>query len=309
MQTTARLLAELIPENEVEHVSADAARLTNDVSMGSDDGVSISSIWKSFTTRNKTTAAVKDVNLRIRRGQFVTLIGPSGCGKSTLLRIVAGLLKPDRGSVSIFGETVRHATESKHVGFVPQTPALLPWRTVIENVELPLEVNKRGGAESDRRPSAPRELLESFGLGDVLDRRPHELSRGMQQRVAIARAFVFDPMILLMDEPFSALDEFTREAQRRGLLELWQSDQKTILFVTHSVAEAVELSDVIVVMSPQPGRIQATIPVDLPRPRGNFVGNSETFHMVEVEVRREILRTWGQPEWCATRRTVDEAGG
>jgi NitT/TauT family transport system ATP-binding protein len=130
----------------------------------------------------------------------------------------------------------------------------------------------------------------------------------MQQRVAIARAFVFDPMILLMDEPFSALDEFTREAQRRGLLELWQSDQKTILFVTHSVAEAVELSDVIVVMSPQPGRIQATIPVELPRPRGNFVGNSETFHMVEVEVRRELLRTWGQPEWCATQRTVDEAG-
>src|ERR1035437_1905921 len=285
-----------MPKNEVGHVSADAARLTNEVSSGSDDGVSISSIWKSFATRNKTTTAVEDVNLRIRRGQFVTLIGPSGCGKSTLLRIVAGLLTPDRGSVSIFGETVRHAAEAKHIGFVPQTPALLPWRTVIENVELPLQINKRSSSGRDRRSSDARELLESFGLGGVLNLRPLELSGGMQQRVAIARAFVFDPMILLMDEPFSALDEFTREAQRRGLLELWQSDQKTILFVTHSVAEAVELSDVIVVMSPQPGRIQATIPVDLPWPRGNLVENSDPFQTVEVAVRNELRRTWSQRE-------------
>ncbi|HVB51386.1 MAG TPA: ABC transporter ATP-binding protein [Acidimicrobiales bacterium] len=276
-------------------MSADAAKSTDEVSMVGDDGVSISGIWKSFTNRNENTSAIEDVNLRIRRGQFVTLIGPSGCGKSTLLRIVAGLLKPDRGSVSIFGETVSHATQSKHIGFVPQTPALLPWRTVLENVQLPLQVNKRYGG-GDRRPSAPRELLKSFELGDVLDRRPQDLSRGMQQRVAIARAFVFDPMILLMDEPFSALDEFTREAQRRGLLELWQSDQKTVLFVTHSVTEAVELSDVIVVMSPQPGRVQAMIPVDLPRPRDNFVENSESFHMVEVEVRRELRRTSSQLE-------------
>jgi NitT/TauT family transport system ATP-binding protein len=290
------LAAELVPESEVEQVSVDAAKLTDEVSTVGDDGVSISGIWKSFTTRNDNTSALEDVNLRIRRGQFVTLIGPSGCGKSTLLRIVAGLLKPDRGSVSIFGETVSHATESKHIGFVPQTPALLPWRTVIENVELPLQINKRHSGDGDRRPGAPRELLESFGLGDVLDQRPQDLSRGMQQRVAIARAFVFDPMILLMDEPFSALDEFTREAQRRGLLELWQSNQKTVLFVTHSVTEAVELSDVIVVMSPQPGRIRAIIPVDLPRPRGNFVENSESFHMIEVQVRRELRRTWGQLE-------------
>jgi NitT/TauT family transport system ATP-binding protein len=296
MQTTAWLSADLVPRSGAEQVSGHAAQLTNDVSAADDDGVSISDIWKAFATGNENTPAVEGVNLRIRRGQFVTLIGPSGCGKSTLLRIVAGLLTPDRGSVSIFGETVIHAAESKHIGLVPQTPALLPWRTVIENVELPLQVNKHGTGGGDRRPIDPRELLESFGLGGVLDRRPHELSGGMQQRVAIARAFVFDPMILLMDEPFSALDEFTREAQRRGLLELWQSNQKTVLFVTHSVAEAVELSDVIVVMSPQPGRIRAVIPVDLPRPRGSLVGNSEAFHTVEVEVRRELRRTWSQPE-------------
>jgi NitT/TauT family transport system ATP-binding protein len=167
---------------------------------------------------------------------------------------------------------------------------------VIENVKLPLQINKRSSSERDRRSSDPRELLESFGLGGVLNLRPHELSGGMQQRVAIARAFVFDPMILLMDEPFSALDEFAREAQRRGLLELWQSNQKTVLFVTHSVAEAVELSDVIVVMSSQPGRIRTVIPVNLPRPRGNFVENSAAFHLVEAEVRGRLRNTWGQPE-------------
>ena len=277
-------------------MSGHHAKSISDVPATGEDGVSISGIWKTFTTGNESTAAVEDVNLQIRRGQFVTLIGPSGCGKSTLLRIVAGLLTPDRGSVSIFGETVIHAAESKHIGLVPQTPALLPWRTVIENVELPLQVNKHSTGGGDRRPINPRELLESFGLGGVLDRRPYELSGGMQQRVAIARAFVFDPMILLMDEPFSALDEFTREAQRRGLLELWQSNQKTVLFVTHSVAEAVELSDVIVVMSSQPGRIRAIIPVDLPRPRGNLVENSDEFHTVEVEVRSRLRRTWDQPE-------------
>jgi NitT/TauT family transport system ATP-binding protein len=296
MQTGGRLPANVVPERDATPVSARATEFVNDISAAGDDGVSIRGIWKAFATGNKSTVAVEDVNLQIRRGQFVTLIGPSGCGKSTLLRIVAGLLAADRGSVSIFGETVSHAAASKHIGFVPQTPALLPWRTVIKNVELPLQVNRRGSREGDRRPSNPRVLLESFGLGGVLDRRPRELSGGMQQQVAIARAFVFDPMILLMDEPFSALDEFTREAQRRGLLELWQSSQKTVLFVTHSVAEAVELSDVIVVMSSQPGRIHAVIPVDLPRPRSDLVENSDAFHGVEVEVRRELRGTWGQPE-------------
>jgi len=296
MRTTARFPTDLAPESRAGRVSRHFARITNDDSGAGGDGVSISGIWKTYVTGNESTAVVEDITLRIRRGQFVTLIGPSGCGKSTLLRIVAGLLTPDRGSVSVFGETVSHAAESKHIGFVPQTPALLPWRTVIENVALPLQVNRHGSNERDRRSSDPRELLESFGLGGVMDRRPYELSGGMQQRVAIARAFVFDPMILLMDEPFSALDEFTREAQRRELLELWQSNQKTVLFVTHSVAEAVELSDVIVVMSSQPGRIQAVIPVDLPRPRGNVVENSDAFHTVEVEVRSELRRIWGSPE-------------
>jgi NitT/TauT family transport system ATP-binding protein len=296
MQTAGKLPDDLVPERNEVLVNLPAAKLSHGIVAPVDDGFSIRGICKAFITGDKSTSVIEDVNLRIRQGQFVTLIGPSGCGKSTLLRIAAGLLTADRGSVSIFGETVSHAAQFKHIGFVPQTPALLPWRTVIENVELPLQVNRRGNYEGDRQPSDPRGLLESFGLGGVLDRRPHELSGGMQQRVAIARAFVFDPTLLLMDEPFSALDEFTREAQRRGLLELWQSNQKTVLFVTHSVAEAVELSDVIVVMSSQPGRIRAVIPVDLPRPRRDPVENSEAFHGVEAQVRRELRRTWVQSE-------------
>lgn len=254
-------------------------------------GVSIRGVWKKFDSKGAVTAVVEDVNLQVRQGQFVTLIGPSGCGKSTLLRIVAGLVTPDRGSVTISGESTSHAAAKKHIGFVPQSPALLPWRSVLKNVELPLQVNRRDQPEAARRPAQPRTLLESFGLGDVLNRLPHELSGGMQQRVAIARAFVFEPRILLMDEPFSAVDELTRETLRRELLHLWQANQKTVLFVTHSVTEAIELSDVIVVMSSRPGRVLATIPVNLPRSRAG-AENSSVYRAVEVEVR-ETLRQSG----------------
>ena len=295
MKSSTKSPSDPLSQSDEGQVNRRAATLTNDVSVTGDDGVSVSGIWKKFASGKESTLALEDINLRIRQGQFVTLIGPSGCGKSTLLRIVAGLLTPDCGSVSIFDETVSHAAASKHIGFVPQRPALLPWRTVIENVELALQVNRRSGWNCDHRPSDPRKLLESFGLGSVLDRRPYELSGGMQQRVAIARAFIVDPRILLMDEPFSALDELTREEQRHGLLDLWQSDRKTVLFVTHSVAEAVELSDLIVVMSSAPGRIRAVIPVDLPRPRGNLVESSDAFRMVELEVRSKLRSTWDQP--------------
>lgn len=256
------------------------------------DSLLLEGISKTFGIGRGRAAALEDVDIAVPRGQFVTLIGPSGCGKSTLLRIVAGLLEADRGTVSVFGETVSKATAAKHIGFVPQSPALLPWRSVLDNVRLPLQVNRKadGGAARNRRD--PKEVLESFGLGKVLDRRPAQLSGGMQQRVAIARAFVFDPTILLMDEPFSALDELTREVQRHELLKVWQSNQKTVLFVTHSVAEAVALSDVIVVMSSQPGRIRAVIPVGLPRPRNQFVETTDEFHELESQVRFELWGAW-----------------
>jgi NitT/TauT family transport system ATP-binding protein len=249
-------------------------------------------VSKSFPARKGRSKVLSDVSIHVQRGQFVTLIGPSGCGKSTLLRIVAGLLEADDGAVSIFGEQPAKATEAKHIGFVPQSPALFPWRTVLDNVRVPFQVNKKADGTWGRRFQDPVEVLDSFGLGGVLHCRPAQLSGGMQQRVAIARAFVFEPSILLMDEPFSALDELTRERQRHELLRVWQSDRKTVLFVTHSVPEAVVLSDVVVVMSAQPGTVRAVVPVDLPRPRGELVEATDAFHELERRIRSELREAW-----------------
>ena len=190
----------------------------------------------------------------VPRGRFVTLIGPSGCGKTTLLRIIAGLVQPDKGEVSLFGEKLEHARRAKHIGFVPQALALLPWRTVLDNVRLPLQLNRAAGNGASKAARDPAEVLRALGLGDVLDRRPAELSGGMRQRVAIARAFVHEPAVLLMDEPFAALDELTSEVLRRELLQLWQATETTVLFVSHSVSEAVLLSDEVVVMTHAPGK-------------------------------------------------------
>lgn len=254
------------------------------------EGVSIQGIWKTFASGGKKIAVVEDFNLQIPRGKFVTLLGPSGCGKTSLLRIVAGLITPDRGAVSIFGESIHHATAKKRIGLVPQTPALLPWRTVLENVNIAIEVNRRANLDFEVHASDPWEVLKSLELYDVAHLRPNELSGGMRQRVAIARAVVLNPRILLMDEPFSALDEFTRESQRRILAIFCLSNQRTTLFVTHSVTEAVELSDSIVVMTPRPGRVGAIVNVDLPRPHLCRSEHSMAFHAKEDEVRREILR-------------------
>lgn len=249
-------------------------------------------VSKAFHDRGAVAVALDDVNLHVGRGQFVTVIGPTGCGKSTLLGIVGGLIEPDTGSVSIFGEPPDKAVVAKHVGFVPQSPALLPWRSVLDNVRLPLQVNRKAGEGPDRHYRDPVEILESFGLGGALRRRPHQLSGGMQQRVAIARALVFDPSILLMDEPFSALDELTREEQRHRLLEVWQSNRKTVIFVTHSVTEAVALGDRVVVMSHGPNRVRAAVTVDLPRPRGESVESSDAFREIERRVRSELRSGW-----------------
>jgi NitT/TauT family transport system ATP-binding protein len=230
--------------------------------------------------------ALDPLDLDVERGSFVTLIGPSGCGKSTLLRIIAGLSPADAGTVSIFGESVERSRRTKSIGFVPQSLALLPWRSVLENVDLAREINK--GANRSTRSAV--EILSTFGLGEYLDYLPAQLSGGMRQRVAIARAFALEPALLLMDEPFAALDELTRELLRHELLELWQSTGTTVLFVTHSVTEAVLLSDEVVVMSPSPGRIRARIAIDLERPRGELIELSEPFRAYEREVRVALRR-------------------
>lgn len=252
------------------------------------DRLIIERVSKTFGQGKNRVVVLENASLSIERGQFVAVIGPSGCGKTTLLRIVAGLLTIDTGEVSIFGEGVTRAIEAKHIGFVPQSPALLPWRSVLDNVRLPLQLNKRANEGGGRATMDPVEILTAFGLGHVLKRRPAQLSGGMQQRVAIARAFVFDPPILLMDEPFAAVDELTRESLRYELLSIWQSNVKTVIFVTHSIPEAIALSDVVVVMAANPGRIQQIVPVPLPRPRGDLLETTAEFHELEREVRLAI---------------------
>jgi NitT/TauT family transport system ATP-binding protein len=202
-----------------------------------------------------------------------------------LLRLLSGIDRPDEGTISIFGESVNDARHAKKIGFVPQALALLPWRTALDNVRLPFEIN-RSASTNGRRPARdPADVLRALGLGDVLDRRPAELSGGMRQRVAIARAFVSEPALLLMDEPFSALDELTSEVLRRELLQLWRSTSTTVLFVSHSISEAVLLSDQVVVMTHAPGTVATVIDVKLDRPRGDLVEVTDAFRDCEREVR------------------------
>jgi NitT/TauT family transport system ATP-binding protein len=252
-------------------------------------GLSAADIAKSFRSGPRSITALEWFSLDVGRGEFLSLIGPSGCGKSTFLRLAAGLDLPDRGVISIFDQSVEFARREKRIGFVPQALALMPWRTVLENVRLPLEVNRR--VDSEQGPTRdPVELLEAFGLGDVIHQRPADLSGGMRQRVALARTFLHEPAVMLMDEPFSALDELTADVLRRELLALWQSRRTTVVFVTHSVAEAVLLSDRVAVMSPAPGRVMSIVEVRLPRPRGDLVEVSSEFGEVEREIRIALRR-------------------
>ncbi|HWC33250.1 MAG TPA: ABC transporter ATP-binding protein [Mycobacteriales bacterium] len=269
-------------------VTSPSAQGSDPPAGGAGDAVVFRGLHKSFGRGAERVEVLDGVDLSVQRGQFVTVIGPSGCGKTTLLRLAAGLIEPDSGEVRLFGEAVAAATRAKRIGFVPQAPALLPWRSVLDNVLLPLQVNRKAHA-ADTPPDAVG-LLTALGLGEALKRRPHELSGGMQQRVAIARAFVFDPPVLLMDEPFAAVDELTRESLRHALLTIWQASGKTVLFVTHSVAEAVALSDLVVVMSAATHGIQRVIPVDLPRPRGDLVETTADFLALERELRLELRK-------------------
>jgi NitT/TauT family transport system ATP-binding protein len=257
---------------------------------------------RTYGTGERATTALADVDLTVPRGRFVSVIGPSGCGKSTLLRLVAGLEEPDTGDVSIFGATAQEASAAKSIGFVPQVPALLPWLSVLDNVRVLGKVNRRAGRR--RREAAgpavegcelagdPVALLTRLGLGDALHQRPGQLSGGMKQRTAIARAFALQPDVLLMDEPFSALDEFTREAVQLQLLDVWHETRTTVLFVTHSVTEAVLLSDTVVVMAARPGRIAAVLDIGLDRPRRHGHLDSDAMHACEHAVRAELEQAW-----------------
>lgn len=253
--------------------------------------IQLNGVSKTFRQREQSTKALHHIDLTIEQGKFVSLIGPSGCGKSTLLRIIGGLVKGDQGEVTIGGLHPKEAQKRKHFGFVPQAPALFPWRTVLENMNLPFEVNKKAEKVAIKRED-PMELLESVGLGEFAHSYAKELSGGMQQRVGIARAFGSGAPILLMDEPFSALDEITREKISYQLLHIWEAHQKTVVFVTHNIREAVLLSDKIVVMSARPGQIKKEICIDLPRPRHADVEESKAFQQYVHEIRGYLRDEW-----------------
>ncbi len=239
--------------------------------------VSLQGLSHVFTDGREPLHVLDDVSSDVPRGQFTSIIGPSGCGKSTLLRIVGGLLEPSAGAVRIDGAGPRDAQRRHDIGIVFQEPALLPWRTVAANVRLPLEID--GGR---RRDTDAESLLDLVGLDEFRDYYPHQLSGGMAQRVAIARALAVDPTLLLMDEPFGALDEITRTAMRYELLRIWASQakaaaRKTVLFVTHSITEAIVMSDRIIVINGRPGRVVADAAVELPRPRTQEIERSAPF--------------------------------
>ena len=222
--------------------------------------VEVRGVDKVFETRTGQVQALQDIDLAIAPGEFVSLIGPSGCGKSTLMRLIADLDEPTSGTLAVFGKSARQARLDQDYGIAFQQAGLLPWRTVATNVALPLELH--GVASADRR-SRVGHLLDMVGLSDFADRYPDQLSGGMQQRVAIARALAEQPRLLLMDEPFGALDEMTREKMQTELVRISAETGAAVVFVTHSIPEAVFLSDRVVVMSPRPGRIQEIVPMRL----------------------------------------------
>lgn len=249
---------EYLPEIEFEHVSM------------------------RYQTDATEVLALEDVSVHIQKGEFVSLLGPSGCGKTTLLRIMADLIQPTSGEVKIAGETAREARLAQKYGIVFQSPVLYDWRKVKQNISLPLEMMSMNKTEKEKRI---HNLLELVGLEKFKDKYPWQLSGGMQQRVAIARALAMEPEILLMDEPFSALDEFSRERLNEELLSIWSKFGNTVVFVTHSISEAIFLSDRVFVLSPHPGRLSAIVEIDLPRPRTKEMRNSPEFYQLISDIR------------------------
>jgi len=243
--------------------------------------IDIAGLGKQYISANGAeTTALSDISMSVETGEFAVIVGPSGCGKTTLLRIVAGLVPAELGRVALRGRPV--GGPSRDIGVVFQDPHLFPWRTVLDNVLLPAHVLRLPAAPAKARA---RELIELVGLAGFEDRYPHELSGGMRQRAAIARALLHDPPLLLMDEPFGALDAMTREQMNRDLLEIWQRSKKTVLLITHSIAEAVFLADRVFVMTARPGRILEVVPVTLPRPRTLALLSDAAFAEAQRHIR------------------------
>jgi NitT/TauT family transport system ATP-binding protein len=252
--------------------------------------VSLSSVSVTFSSDRGETEALREVSFEVPRAGFLSILGPSGCGKSTLLRVVADLAPLSSGSVSLFGKTPAEARRARDLGFVFQDAALLPWRTVRENVVLPLEVGD--GDRLKEKASTPDELLDLVGLSRWHRAYPHELSGGMRQRVSIARALVTGPKILLMDEPFGALDEITRDRLNDELRRIWQETGTTILFVTHSIPEALYLGERVLMLAAHPGRVREMVEPDLPRTRELSLRETPGFVKRAAELRA-ILETCG----------------
>ncbi len=237
-----------------------------------------------FMSERKAVTALDGVSLSLEQGDFVTLLGPSGCGKSTLLRVIADIIAPSSGTVSVLGQAPSVARRRRQIGFVFQDAALLPWRNVLDNVRLPLEV----GGRRDPGPMRPEALLEMVGLSGWERNYPHELSGGMRQRVAIARALLGGPRILLMDEPFGALDEITRDRLNEELLRIWRETGTTIVFVTHSIYEAAFLARKVLVLAARPGRVRELVKVDLPEPRRLAVRETPEFVALAAHLRHVL---------------------
>lgn len=237
-----------------------------------------------FRSGQRYTEALKNVSFSVGEKQFVTLIGPSGCGKTTVLKLIADVLTPTEGEIVVNGGTPHEARKQRLFGFVFQDPALLAWRTVTDNIYLPLEVMRR----KDDKVYA-KELVQLVGLSGFEEHFPDELSGGMQQRVSIARALCYNPSFLLMDEPFGALDLITREKMGQELLRIWENTEKTVIFVTHSIEEAVLLSDKILVMSPRPASVVAEVKVDLPRPRDPGIRENHDFLELTTTLREMLV--------------------
>lgn len=249
--------------------------------------IQLRDVGVTYPTQRGPVEAVADIDLDVQEGEFIALLGPTGCGKSTLLRVIGDLIIPSNGHVRVRNQPAQVARHNNEFGFVFQEPALLSWRSALENVHLPLEVVNYPAMKRRQRCL---ELLELVGLSGFEDNLPHELSGGMKQRVAIVRALAWDPSILLMDEPFSALDEITRHQLQDELLKLWAVENKTIVFVTHNISEAIYLSDRIVVMSSRPGRVNRIIPSGLSRPRRAEMRETVDF-LDHVRAAREALET------------------
>ena len=274
--------------NEITDDSTDVAGATSECMIQYDD------VQKVYGTdlAEESVTALQDIDLDVEHGEFVSVVGPSGCGKSTLLHLAAGILQPTNGSVNINGTSVQSPQhQRKEVGLVFQQPVALEWRNVRKNIMLPVQILKENGAidgSMDEYRERAHELISLVGLEGFGDSYPNELSGGMQQRVTISQALIYNPSVLLMDEPFGSLDAMTKDELNLELLRIWRETEKTILFITHDLDEAVFLSDRVVVLSPRPGEVVDDIEIDLERPRNEETRATERFVELSTEIHQHF---------------------